>query len=133
MTSTTDSEVFGNLFQIDKPAEKYEKFTNIHELLNASKIGISDILHSFEFGTKIIISDFLTFEDRKQFLEEYWIESIWPSKGFCYTFDSKMHQMDKLDIFTKDDSILYMKLKFSVSERQFQFFPHFLKIEFLHR
>ena len=114
-TETTTSEVFGNLFQNDQPTVKPDKFTNIEEVLNATKIEISDILRLFEFGTEVIISENLGKSERKESLEEYWIESIWPSKGFCYTFDAKLQNLDQTDVFTKDESILYMKLKFNVS------------------
>ena len=83
--------------------------------MNATKIEISDILRLFEFGTEVIISENLGKSERKESLEEYWIESIWPSKGFCYTFDAKLQNLDQTDVFTKDESILYMKLKFNVS------------------
>ena len=49
ITSTTSSELLGNIFNLNNQNDPIEKFTSIEQLLNASKIDISDIIQWFEF------------------------------------------------------------------------------------
>ena len=115
-TSTTTSEVFGNLFDdYDQSKVEIEKFTDIEELLNASKIQIEDIVHLFQFGDEINVHENYKWADRKELLRQYWYQSVWPNKGYCYTFDPKLQNKSKMAVFTKDDSLLSIKLKLHVS------------------
>ena len=115
-TSTASNDLFGNLFDLDdQPKEKVEKFTDIEELLNASKIEIEDIVHLFRFGDEINVHEGYQWTLRREFLKTYWRQSIWPKKGYCYTFDPKLQNMSEMPVFDKKDSLLYIRLKLYVS------------------
>ena len=98
-SETTTSGQFGNLFDA-YDYDSYEKYKNIEDLMNATKIDISQILRSFTFGNLIKVEKQLG-EYAKESFEADWSVHLHHDYGFCYTFDPS--RMEKVKVITKKD------------------------------
>ena len=117
MESTTEySSIYEGLFdEGDYYADKFQKFTNLDDLINKAKfLEITDILVTFYFGNTIIVPHELDSESKAEILNKFWIPTMHYELGLCYTFEPKQHGLDKIPIVT-DQSLLKIEMTFNVS------------------
>ena len=101
-SETTTSGQFGNLFDA-YDYDSFEKYKSLEDLINATKIDITDILKSFTFGSYIFNSQFVA--DAKESFEADWKTNLHHLYGHCHTFDhSRMDKLEKVKVITKAEN-----------------------------
>ena len=104
-----------------------EYLDTIDDLINMTKIGIEDMLQSWDFSTFVAKSFSATNKD----VENDWYGFMHPSLGWCYTFDpAQMKKSSNVIDFTKmpvsirstvmsengkTKAPIYLNLKFNVN------------------
>jgi len=95
-SETTTSGQFGNMFDA-YDYDSYEKYKSLEDLLNSTKIDITDILRSYTFGNVIKVEKQLMGQYAKENFEADWKANLHHKYGYCYTFDhSKIENREKV-------------------------------------
>ena len=96
-------------------------FKTVEDVLHVSKLlEIHDILKSFIFakGNDKNITVYELEEERIKLMNKYWKPTLHFERGFCYTFDPKLHGIFQAN----PENLLSLDLSFDVSFfKQFQF------------
>ncbi len=105
------------MFQLE---DQFQLFDDVNDLINASKVPVTDMISAFEFGDdapySIRVVHDLTHDMRKALIEEYWKEYLHFEKGFCYTFDPSMHGRALMPVLQgRDKTPISLTLKLKVN------------------